>query len=52
LELQTDAFFISAVDGDDWPPSYPGLNNAVERMPPALSEQAWTAKKQKDFHEP
>jgi len=36
LELQNHAFFVSAVDGDDWPASYPGLNSAEERMPPTL----------------
>jgi len=36
LELQNHVFFISAVGGDDWPPSYPGLNNAVERTTPTL----------------
>jgi hypothetical protein len=36
LELQNHGFFISAVDGDDWPPLYPSLNNAKERTSPKL----------------
>jgi len=36
LELQNHAFFISAVDANDWPLSYPSLNSAEERTPPTL----------------